>query len=384
MGRSLFTGAVIFDGEAFIDGRAVLAEDGVIVSLLPASESVGADTIIDLQGGVLAPGFIDAQVNGGGGVLFNETPTADGVRAIAEAHRPFGVTSILPTLVTDTPEKTRRAAAAVKDAIAAGCPGCLGIHLEGPFISPARKGAHNADYIRPMGDADVDFLLGLDIDTVLVTLAPDAVLPDQIRRLGDAGIIVSLGHSDATYDEVARAVDAGATGVTHLFNAMSPLGHRAPGMVGAALQFGDLWCGIIADGHHVDPAVLRIALRAKNGPGRLFLVSDAMPTVGDAGDVFTLNGRTVTRSGGRLTLADGTLAGSDLDMASAVRFAVGELGVRRAEALRMASLYPAILLRKDDRHGRIRPGYRADFVHLSDDNIVQSVWVGGEKLQIRN
>jgi len=217
-----------------------------------------------------------------------------------------------------------------------------------------------------------------------VTLAPDAVPPDRIRRLSDAGIIVSLGHSDATYDEVARAVDAGATGVTHLFNAMSPLSHRAPGMVGAALQFGDLWCGIIADGHHVDPAVLRIALRAKNGPGRLFLVSDAMSAVGDAGDVFTLNGRTVTRAGGRLTLADGTLAGSDLDMASAVRFAVRELGVGCADALRMASLYPATLLRKDDRHGRIRPGYRADFVHLSADNIVQSVWVAGEKLQIRN
>jgi N-acetylglucosamine-6-phosphate deacetylase len=231
-----------------------------------------------------------------------------------------------------------------------------------------------------MREKDVDFLLGLEIDTVLVTLAPDAVSPQHIRRLAEGGIIVSLGHSDATYDEVARALDAGARGVTHLFNAMSPLGHRAPGMVGAALEFGDLWCGIIADGHHVDAAALRLALRAKQGPGRLFLVSDAMPTVGHPGDTFTLNGRAVTRAGGRLTLADGTLAGSDLDMASAVRFAVRELGVGRAEALRMASLYPAALLRKDDRHGRIRPGYRADFVQLSDDNAVRSVWVGGEKI----
>ncbi len=383
MGRSLFTGAMLFDGEAFIDGHAVLVEDSGIVGLCPVGEitgeSIGADTIIELKGGVLAPGFIDAQVNGGGGVLFNETPTVDGVRAIADAHRPFGVTSILPTLITDTPEKTGAAAAAVKDAIAAGYPGCLGIHLEGPFISPAKKGAHKGEYIRSMTSKDVDVLLGLDIDTVLVTLAPDAVPPEQIRRLSDAGIIVSLGHSNATYDEVARAVDAGATGVTHLFNAMSPFSHRAPGMAGAALELGDLWCGIIADGHHVDAAALRVALRAKNGPGRLFLVSDAMPTVGHTGDVFTLNGRTVTRAGGRLTLADGTLAGSDLDMASAVRFAVRELGVGREEALRMASLYPATLLRKDDRHGRIRPGYRADFVHLSDDNTVQTVWVAGEK-----
>jgi len=379
MGGSLFTGAVLFDGEAFVDGQAVLVENGAIAALIPRGQSVAADTIIELKGGVLAPGFIDAQVNGGGGVLFNETPTAKGVRAIANAHRAFGVTAMLPTLITDTPEKTRAATAAVKDAIAAGCPGCLGIHLEGPFISPARKGAHNGGHIRPMSEADVEFLLGLDIDTVLVTLAPDIVSPEHIRRLSDAGIIVSLGHSDATYDEVARAVDAGARGVTHLFNAMSPLGHRAPGMVGAALELGDLWCGIIADGHHADAAALRIALRAKQPPGRLFLVSDAMPTVGDAGDVFTLNGRAVTRAGGRLTLADGTLAGSDLDMASAVRFAIRELGVERAEALRMASLYPAMLLRRDDRHGRIRPGYRADFVHLSDDDAVQSVWVAGEK-----
>ena len=181
MGRSLFTGAMLFDGEAFIDGHAVLVEDSGIVGLCPdgeiTGESIGADTIIDLKGGVLAPGFIDAQVNGGGGVLFNQTPTVDGVRTIADAHRPFGVTSILPTLITDTPEKTRAAAAAVEDAIAAGCPGCLGIHLEGPFISPARKGAHRREYIRPMSEKDVDFLLGLDIDTVLVTLAPDAVPP---------------------------------------------------------------------------------------------------------------------------------------------------------------------------------------------------------------
>jgi N-acetylglucosamine-6-phosphate deacetylase len=380
MDRSLFTGAALFDGEAFIGGQAVLVENGAIAALIPAGESVAADAIIELEGGVLAPGFIDAQVNGGGGVLFNQTPTVDGVRVIADAHRRFGVTAMLPTLISDTPEKMRTAAAAVKDAIAAGCPSLLGIHLEGPFILPARKGAHKGDYVRTMSEKDVEFLLGLDIDTVLVTLAPDVVAPEYIRRLSDAGIIVSLGHSDATYDEVARAVDAGARGVTHLFNAMSPLSHRAPGMVGAALEFGDLWCGIIADGHHVDAAALRLALRAKSDPGRLFLVSDAMPTVGGASDVFTLNGRTVTRTGGRLTLADGTLAGSDLDMASALRFAIDELGIGRAEALRMASLYPATLLRKDDRYGRIRPGYRADFVQLSDDNTVQSVWVAGEKV----
>ena len=253
MGRSLFTGAVLFDGEAFLDGEAVLVEDGSVVALCPASEAVAADAIIELKGGVLAPGFIDVQVNGGGGVLFNETPTVDGVRAIADAHRSFGVTAILPTLITDAPEKTRTATAAVKDAIAAGCPGCLGVHLEGPFISPARKGAHKGDHIRPMSDADVDVLLGLDIDTVLVTLAPEAVPPELIRRLSDGGIIVSLGHSDATYDEVARAVDAGARGVTHLFNAMSPLSHGRPEW--SERRFNSVVCGAASS-----PTVITLTL----------------------------------------------------------------------------------------------------------------------------
>ena len=378
--RTLFHGARIFDGDTIVDDHAVLVEDGFVSAIIPAGEMVDAGETVDLAGGLLAPGFVDLQLNGGGGVLFNDTPTIEGIAAIAAAHRRFGVTAVLPTLITDTPETMRLAAQAVRDAIKAGIAGCLGIHLEGPFLAPSRKGAHRADLIRPMSDEDVDFLLGLEIGTVLLTLAPDRVAPDLIRRLVDGGIVVSLGHSDATYEQVAAAVDAGATGVTHLYNAMSPLDHRAPGMVGGALDFGALSCSIIADGHHVHPAALRTALGAKRGPGKLFFVSDAMPTVGDPGDRFELNGRTVTRENGRLTLEDGTLAGSDLDMASAVRYAVDHLDVPLEEVLRMASLYPAGLVRLDERYGRIASGFAADFVHLDEDNQVRSVRIGGKTL----
>ena len=378
--RILFHGARIFNGDTILDNHAVLVEGGVVSALVPAGEMPNADETIDLDGGLLAPGYIDLQVNGGGGVLFNDTPTVEAIAEIAGAHRRFGVTGLLPTLITDTPEKMRLAAQAVHDAMSAGVAGCIGIHLEGPFLAPSRKGAHRADLIRSMGADDVDFLLGLEVGTVLVTLAPDMVAPDLIRRLADGGIVVSLGHSEATYDQVAAAVDAGATGVTHLYNAMSPLDHRAPGMVGGALEFGALSCGIIADGHHVHPAALKAAIRAKRGPGELFFVSDAMPTVGDPGDRFELNGRTVTRENGRLTLDDGTLAGSDLDMASAVRYAVEHLDVPLEEALRMASLYPARLVHLDRRYGRIAPGFTADFVQLDGHNKVRSVRVGGESV----
>ena len=331
----------------------------------------------DLGGGILAPGFIDAQVNGGGGVLFNDTTTAAGAAAVAEAHARFGTTGLLPTFITDTPERRHAAVEAVRDAIRAGCPGVLGIHLEGPFLSVARKGAHDPALIRPLTDRDVDALLDTGIATVLLTVAAENASPEQIRRLTDGGVIVSIGHSDASYEVASAAADAGARCITHLFNAMSPLGHRAPGVVGAALDHPGLWGGLIADGHHVHPAALRTALRAKRGPGRLFLVSDAMPPAGSPGDRFTLSGREVKRHGGALTFDDGTLAGADLTLDAAVRYSVAHLDQPLGEVLRMASLYPAQMLRIDDARGRLAPGFQADMVLLGDDLRVRRVWIGG-------
>ncbi len=374
-------GARLFTGERFLDGHALLLERGRIVALVPADQVPEGLARDDLAGGTLAPGFIDAQVNGGGGVLFNDTPTPDGAAAIARAHGAHGSTSLLPTFITDRPELRRAAVAAVKTAIAEGRRGVRGIHLEGPFLARSRKGAHDPALICPLTDADVGALLDTGIETVLVTLAAENATPAQIRRLTEGGVIVSLGHSDASYPLAIAAAEAGARGVTHLFNAMSQLGHRAPGLVGAALDHGPLWAGIIADGHHVDPVALRIALRGKAGPGRLFLVSDAMPPAAAPGDTFTLSGRTVRRDHGRLTFDDGTLAGADLTMDAAVRFTVATLGQRLEDALRMASLYPAQFLRLDRDRGRLAPGFVADLVHLGDDLAVRQVWIDGEPVR---
>ncbi len=371
-------GARVFTGERVIDGAAVLLDRDRIADMVPAASLPADMDRQDLGGGLLAPGFIDAQVNGGGGVLFNDAPTPDALRTIAATHARFGATGLLPTFVTDHPAAVAQAVAAVQAAVRQGSPGVLGIHLEGPFLSRARKGAHDPALIRPMTDADVDALLGTGLPTVLLTVAAENASPAQIRRLADNGVTVSIGHSDASYEVATAAADAGARGVTHLFNAMSQLGHRAPGVVGAALDHGGLWCGIIADGHHVAPAALRVALAAKRGPGRLFLVSDAMPPAGAPGDTFALTGRAVARRDGRLTLADGTLAGSDLTMDRAVRFAVDHLDQPLAEALRMASLYPALLLGLDSTRGRIARGYAADLVLLDDALAVRRHWIGGE------
>jgi N-acetylglucosamine-6-phosphate deacetylase len=370
-------GARLFTGECFLDDHAVLLDGSRIADVLPVADLPAELPRQELGGGILAPGFIDAQVNGGGGVLFNETRTAAGAAAIVAAHRRHGSTGLLPTFITDHPAKMAEGIAAIREAIAAESPGVLGIHLEGPFLSKARKGAHDPNLIRPMTDRDVDLLLATGIATVLTTVAAENATPKQIRRLTDGGVIVNIGHSDAPYEIAAAAADAGARGVTHLFNAMSQLGHRAPGVVGAALDHGGLWGGFIADGHHVDAAMLRIALRAKQGPARLFLVSDAMPPAGAPGDVFDLTGRKVVRRDGKLTLEDGTLAGSDLTMDQAVRFAVEHLHQPPAEALRMASLYPAQFLRLEGSRGRLARGFHADMVLLSGDLSVRQVWIAG-------
>lgn len=374
-------GARIFTGDHVLDDHAVLLEQSRIAGVVPL-DAVPSGVMQERLSGLLAPGFIDAQVNGGGGVLFNATPTAEGAAALAKAHAPFGTTALLPTFITDHPERRGQAVEAVRQAIAERRPGVRGIHLEGPFLSVARKGAHDPALIRRLTDADVDALADTGIATVLVTVAAENASPAQIRRLTEAGVIVSLGHSDASYAVAMAAADAGARGVTHVFNAMSQMAHRAPGVVGATLDHGELWGGVIADGHHVDPAVLRIALRGKAGPGRLFLVSDAMPPAGSTGDVFALDGRTVTRRDGRLTLADGTLAGSDLTMDAAVSYAAGPLGQPLTEALRMASLYPAMFLRLDHEIGRIASGYMADLVLLSDDLAVRRVWIAGRSATV--
>ncbi len=370
-----FSGARIFDGTSYLPGKTVLVQGGRVIDVVADADITSNMMRLDLEGGTLAPGFVDVQVNGGGGFLFNDTPQAGALIGMAKAHARFGTTAMLPTYITDTPEGMSTAIAAAREAM--GQVSIVGLHLEGPFLSKARKGAHDPALIRPLNDADVDMLLDSKIENLLLTVAAENASPRLIKRLIEGGVTVSLGHSDAAFDVVMAAADAGARGVTHLFNAMSQLQHRQPGVVGAALEHGGVWCGMIPDGHHVHPAALRIALRAKRGPGRIFIVTDAMPTAGHHGDIFHLNGRKVTRQGGVLRLDNGTLAGSDLTMDQALRFVIEHLEVPEAEALRMASLYPAQFMRLDRAKGRIAKGYDADFVHLDNSLHVIATYIGG-------
>ena len=378
-GLTEYTGAAILDGETIHKGHALLCEGGRVKAIARPGELPDGCRMVKLHGGLICPGFVDLQVNGGGGVMLNDAPSPETIATICKAHLPFGTTSLLPTLITDTPARMARARRAAIAALEQGVAGLLGLHFEGPHLAPARKGAHDAALIRPMGADDLAFLetAAGDLPTLMVTLAPESARPEQIRALARAGAIVSLGHSDADYPAALEAIRAGAACATHLFNAMSQLTARAPGLVGAALESGALHAGLIADGIHVDPAAIRIALRAKAGPGRIFLVTDAMAVTGSNLAEFTLNGCRILRRAGRLTLADGTLAGADLDMISAVRFMVETIGIAREEALRMASLYPAELIGRSNEIGRLAPGTRADFLHLDANLNILGVWQGG-------
>ena len=366
----------VFDGRRWHDKAAVLVRDGAVVGLSPWSEVPHSWPQQRIPAGAfLAPGFIDLQVNGGAGVLLNDEPTVGGMRAIAKAHRRYGTTACLPTLITDTQGQMHAAVEAARTI--SGQDGILGLHLEGPFINPQRPGVHRADRIARPDAKDLEFLCQLSkIGRSLVTLAPECVPTGFIRSLVLAGVRVSIGHSEATASDVAQAVSDGATGVTHLFNAMPSLRARSPGIVGATLAEPRLTAGLILDGIHVDPVSVRAAFFAK-GADRIALVTDAMPTVGSTVNRFELQGRKVQLLDGRLTTEAGTLAGAHLDMASAVRNAVDLAHLPLEDALRAASLTPAQYLGLEREIGAIIPGARADLVALDSELKVTGVWLGG-------
>ena len=334
---------------------------------------------VDLGGGVLAPGFIDWQINGGGGVLFNTEPTVDAIARIAHAHGREGVTGFLPTVVTDAPDVLAAALTAARKAHGR-VPGALGVHVEGPFIDPRRKGAHPAEFIRPMREEDAEALIAMRVGAMVVTLAPASVPLELVARLANAGVLVSLGHSDATQEEAKAVFDAGARAATHLFNAMSQLNSRAPGVVGAVLADPRVICGLIADGEHAHEAAYRAAIAAK-GTGGVALVSDAMPPSAGGPDVFELQGRRIRRDGNKLVDDRGTLSGAAITLREAVRYVALTLGLPLAAALTMATLTPARLLGLDNRIGRLAAGFDADLVHLTDALEVAGVWIGGRGLE---
>lgn len=379
--KKSFVGATIFDGFNRHLNSALIIMNSKVVEIIPEEKVDPTTDQIVLAGGLLTPGFVDLQVNGGGGVLFNDNPSLENLKTICEAHAKLGTTSIMPTLISDSPEVHKRAISVIIDALYYPIKGLVGLHLEGPHLAVARKGAHEERFIRPMKELDCLELESLanKVRNLMLTIAPEAVLPQQITRLSNAGAVISLGHTDCTFNQAADAVDAGATCATHLFNAMSPFGSREPGLVGAVLNSGKLFSGIIADGFHVNKISINLALQAKKAPGALFLVSDSMSTVGSEQTHFFLNDRLITRSQGKLILEDGALAGADISLSDAVRYMVNEVGILQDDAIRMASLIPAKVLGMESEIGCLMPDAQADFLWMKNDLAIEKVWVGGQE-----
>jgi len=366
----------LFDGQAFLEDQVLTIVDGKITAIDQNTHKVDV-----IANGLVVPGYIDLQVNGGGGALFNDSPSVENLKIMMAAHARFGTTAMMPTLITDTLAIMQQAGDAIAQAIAEGVPGIVGIHFEGPHLSIEKKGTHCADYIRSISAGEWQVLSRKDLGQVMVTLAPENVSPEDIKRMVALGIKVCLGHTNADFKTAQTAIDAGASGFTHLFNAMSPLQGREPGVVGAALLNNHTSCGLIVDGFHVDYASCKLAIQAKP-PGKVFLVTDAMPPVGTDQSQFALYDRTVYVNNGKLTSTTGELAGSSLTMASAVKNTHQALGIELGEAIRMASLYPAEYLYQNQPviRGELCQGKQADMVVLNDDLSVKETWIAGQKI----
>ena len=368
----------VFTGEHWVTNHAVIIDGEKIIALCAADNlPAGVTTIIDLQNQRLIPGLIDTQVNGGGGVLFNDSPSVETLRVMGKAHRKFGTTGFYPTLISDDLSVVKKSIAAVKQAIVEKVPGVLGIHLEGPFLNPERKGVHDASKFKIIDEAAFELLTSLDVGKTLITIAPELTTPEMIARFVAAGIVVAAGHSAANYEQTNTALAAGLSSFTHLFNAMTPLTSREPGMVGAALENENSWCGIIVDGHHVHPSTLKIAHQAK-AIGKLVLVTDAMPSVGAIDKSFVLNGELIRCENGKLSTKSGTLAGSDLDMLTAVKNTVKLVGLGIDEAIRMASTYPAAMM-GESTLGSIKVGYTASMILIDNDFQLIRSWINGSE-----
>lgn len=368
----------IFTGEQWLSDHALII-DGEKITAICARDDVPSDieSKIDLESKRLLPGLIDTQVNGGGGVLFNDSPSVDAIKTIGAAHRQFGTTGFYPTLISDDLSVVAQAIEAVNQAIQQKVPGVLGIHLEGPFLNPERKGVHDSSKFKLIDEHAFDLLTSLKVGKTLITIAPELTTPDMIKRLVGAGVVVAAGHSAANYEQTKSALAAGLSSFTHLFNAMTPFTSREPGMVGAALEDANSFCGIIADGYHVHPATIKVAHQAK-AKGKCVLVTDAMPSVGSADKRFLLNGEMIQCNNGKLTTATGTLAGSDLDMLSAVKNACETSGIALEEAIRMASEYPAAMM-GEKYLGRLAAGNTASMILIDGDFKLVRSWINGNE-----
>ncbi len=369
----------LFTGKKLLTDVILTVENGKITNLVNSKKS---DHLAQSQrlSGLLVAGFIDVQVNGGGGGFFNADPTVKCLNKIVHAHSQFGSTGLMPTLITDSLENMQKAANAISAAVETNTAGVLGVHFEGPHLSYIKKGTHSEKFIRDISEAEFDIYARQDLGIKMITLAPENVTIADIKRLISYDVKVCIGHTNASFECTKEALKAGANGFTHLFNAMSAFTSREPGVVGAALSDKNSWCGLIVDGHHVHPESAKLAINIKP-QGKIILVTDAMPPVGTQDTEFDFfDGRTVIRTGDRLNSSTGELAGSVLDMASAVRNTINTLDISLAEAIRMATIYPAEYLGLSHRKGQIAVGFDADFVLLNDNQQVLETYIAGEKI----
>lgn len=365
----------LFDGITIKTNQMISVEDGTILSIESAQLQHDA---IQLSG-LVAPGFVDVQVNGGGGLLFNNQPNLDTLLTMSNAHQQFGSTAILPTLITDDFATMQLAANAVASAIAQNVKGIIGIHFEGPHLSQPKKGIHPTQHIRQISPEEMALFKRTDLGLVCVTLAPENVSVEVIKELVQANVRVCLGHSNASSAQTLGALQAGAQGFTHLFNAMSPLQSREAGMVGAALLDSSSYCGLIVDHEHVDITSCQLAIKCKT-PDRIMLVTDAMSHVGSEQIELQFAGMQISRQGNKLTIEGGRLAGSALDMATAVRNSVQNLHCSMQDALKMASTTPATFLGLQQQKGYLAPGFDADWVVLTDQYYVNATYIAGEQV----
>lgn len=372
--KSIYHANALFNGYEILTDQYLTVENESITGI--SSQCQDAN-VVHLNG-LLCPGFVDVQVNGGGGELFNNTPTVDTLRCMAEAHLQYGTTGMLPTVITEQYSVMRSAAEAVSKAISLNLPGICGIHFEGPHLSVPKRGIHPERHIRPISDQELALFCNKDMGQVLVTVAPEVIKTDVIKDLVSSGVRICLGHSNANAETVLKALEAGATGFTHLFNAMSPLTSREPGMVGAALADADSYCGLIVDLLHVHPTACKLAVKAKSA-NNVMLVTDAMSHVGSDQVMLDYCDTQIVRQGDKLTVPDGTLAGSALDMASAVRNCHKILGIPLSDSLKMATRTPSAFLSLDNSIGTLTPGSQANFVLLNDDLEVQKCWINGKQ-----
>ena len=376
--KQALLGSQIFCGERFYDDHALLVDGKSIVDIVDKNNTPDNFNKIELNQGILAPGFIDLQVNGGGGVLFNNSPNQESLNTIIKAHQFFGTTSVMPTVISDSLEVLEQCIKTVTEEIKNNS-SLLGIHIEGPFFNTKYRGVHQKQYISTINSDYLNLFESLKGFPVMLTLAPECISSQQLKHLTSLGIKTLAGHSDATYDELDDAIKNGLDGFTHLFNAMSQISAREPGVVGSALHFENTFASIIVDLHHVHPSLIQLAYQLKP-TGKLFFISDSMATINHGKPSFELYDEVVNESDGRLVNSEGKLAGSSITQIDAVKNAYQKCNIPLNQALAMASRYPAEYLGIENHLGSLKPGYRADLVHFDSNFKVHNAWVSGKQI----